>query len=185
MDLPRLNDDLEWNKNRIMSPQEVINWFGVYGCGWINRDNPQEPHWEINGRCITAYFDCQRLFNLSPRLCEIFAWQIAKKIREAGLEDQFNWVIGSSSSIIISYEVARILRKSHGFTESRLADSSAQSWAGTIPGQSKILQVEADISSMGIVRSVRQAIGATNCLLTTKNWKLFLWPKWRRLSILQ
>lgn len=162
--LPTLIDDPRWYDDKVLTPEEILEWFKLYECGWVHNGSPRSPHAELSGeKCSSGYFDCRQLFSKNPRLCDIFAGQLVRKLNGAGLVGQFNWIIGSAySAITFSYEVAKILGVSHGFTEKDPNDSKKQVWNGSIPEGSKVLQVEELITTLGTTMKVRQAVAAKN-----------------------
>lgn len=161
--LPILIDEPGWYDDKVLSPKEILNWFDLYECGWVHDGNPKSPHAELSGGlCSGGYFNCRELFNKNPRLCAIFAGQIVRKLKEAGIEKP-DVVVGSSySAITVSYEVAKILGISHGFTEKDPINPKEQVWNGSIPEDSKVLQIEELITTLGTTMKVRRAVAAKN-----------------------
>lgn len=169
-DMLRMPDDPEWWKDKDITPEQVLQYFDLYEAGWTYDGEPdsKKAHAELtSGKCSNGYFNCRDLFSKNPRICAIFSGQLVKKIKERRLVGSFNWVIGSSySAITASYEVAKILGASHGFTETEKDPTDhkkkKQIWTGNIPAGSRILQVEDLITTLGTSMQVREAVLKNN-----------------------
>lgn len=167
--IPRV-DDPQWWENRVLSSEEAFGWFAGYECGWSydGDPDPKKAHAELTaGECSNGYYDLRALFGKNPRICAIFADQLVRILGDAGLIGQFNWVVSSSySAITLSYEVAKILGVSHGFTETEKDPGNPkkkkQVWKGNIPAGSKILQVEELITTLITTVQVREAVLGSN-----------------------
>lgn len=157
-----LPDDPEWWKHRVISPEQVFEYFNAYKCEWLYEGDPSpdKPHAKLaSGECSSGYYNCRRLFSMRPNLCAIFANQLVRKIKELDLIGKFDHVAGSSySAITISYEVAKIIGVSHIFTEKHPDNPKEQIWNGNIPSGSKVLQVEESAVTLGTAWKVRRAI---------------------------
>lgn len=148
--LPTLIDDPKWWKNRIMSPEEALGWFDmVCDAVWMHDGRPESPHAESphNGKCIGGFFDCSRVL-CYPNLCEIFALQLVRKLKEAGIE-KVDWII-SSFSANFSREVAKGFDANYIFIEE------------TIPKGATVLQVEEIIDNKDGFQEARRAVTERN-----------------------
>ena len=164
--LPTLIDDPRYYDDKILSPEEILGYFDVYDALWLyDANNPKAPHAELtSGKCSNGFFDCMRVLS-NPNLCEIFALQLVRKLKENGVE-KVNWVIGSSyGGITFSYEVAKAFHAVHGFTEKAPIPNSPKRmvWRRmTIPKDAVILQVEELITTSRTLREVRRAVEEGN-----------------------
>lgn len=116
--------------------------------------------------CSNAYFDCTRVL-CYPSLAEPLAGKIADLLKgNSEIYPPINWVVGSAyAAITFSYEVARRLRVSHGFTEKDPTDPSGKKmlWRRMqIPAGAKVLQIEELITTSHTFREVRRAIEEGN-----------------------
>ena len=122
--IPRIDDPQWWrDRSLALSSEEAFGWFTAYESGWSYDGNPdpKKAHAKLtSGKCSNGYYNCRDLFNKNPRICAIFADQLVRILSKAELVGEFDWVVGSSySAITVSYEIAKILGVSHGFTESK------------------------------------------------------------------
>lgn len=169
--IPRI-DDPQWWRDRMLplAQEEAFAWFAAYESGWSYDGEPNEKkaHAKLtSGKCSNGYYNCRDLFGKNPRMCAIFADQLVRKLSEAEIVGKFDWVVGSSySAITVSYEVAKILGVSHGFTETKQdplgLEKKIQIWKGNIPEGSKILQVEELITTLKTSTQVRRAVLKSN-----------------------
>ena len=165
--VPRV-DDPQWWKNKVLTPEEALGWFAAYESGWLYDGEPdsKKAHAKLtSGKCSNGYFNCRDLFSKNPRICAILAYQLVRILMDQRIVGEFDWVVGSSySAITISYEVAKILGVSHGFTESEkdLEGNKIQAWKRSIPPGSKILQVEELITTLKTSAQVRKAVLDSN-----------------------
>ena len=162
-DLLRINPkDYE---DRKLTPEEILHWFDLLEASWIHSGDPKDPHAELTtGLCTNGFFECMKVL-CCPNLCEILAKQLVQKIIENGISKP-DWVIGSPyAAITISYEVAKKLGATHGFTVKDPADSEEERmlWRRlTIPADSSILQVEELITTQETMENVRWAVEEGN-----------------------
>ncbi len=157
-------------KGSILSPEEILEWFDVLDAGWMHSGDPKDPHAELSsGKCSNGFFDCMRVL-CWPNLCEILACQLVKKLRAEGAVNEVDWVIGSSyAAITFSYEVARVLRVIHGFTEKDPIvvptdpKRKGMLWRRmTIPKGETVLQMEELVTTSRTFKEVRRAIESGN-----------------------
>jgi len=168
--LPTLIDDPRHYDDKILSAEEILAWFDVYDAVWVyDSTNPKAPHAELtSGKCSNGFFDCMRVL-CNPKLCEIFALQLVRKLKEAGIE-KVDWVIGSPyAAITFSYEVAKGFGAVHGFTEKDPitipTDPKRKKmlWQRMqIPKDAIVLQVEELITTSGTFKEVRWAVEKGN-----------------------
>jgi len=166
---PRI-DDPQWWRDRplALSSEEAFGWFAAYESGWWydGDPDPKKAHAKLtSGKCSDGYYNCRDLFGKNPRICAIFAVQLVRILCNAGLVGEFDWVVGSSySAMTLSYEVAKILGVSHGFTETEKdgPKKKRQIWRDNIPAGSKILQVEELITTLKTTWQVRKAVLESN-----------------------
>lgn len=143
----------------------ILKWFDKCDAYWIHDGDPKKPHAELtSGKCSNGFFDCMRVLKY-PRLTEILADQLAKKLRAEGIED-VDWVIGSPyAAITFSFEVAHALGAIHGFTEKDPTPDNPKKMAWrriTIPKDANVLQVEELITTSGTFKEVRRAVEEGN-----------------------
>lgn len=162
MELPILNDDPRFYDDKILTPEEILAWFDVYDAVWVyNPSDPKAPHAELtSGKCSNGFFDCMRVLR-NPKLCEIFAFQLARELKEAGIK-KVDWVIGSPyAAITFSHEVAKAFSAIHAFPEKDPSDLTGKKmiWRRMqIPGNAIVLQVEELITTSGTFKEVRRAV---------------------------
>lgn len=154
----------------IASSETILNWFELCDAAWIHDGDPKKPHAELtSGLCSNGFFDCMRVLKY-PNLAEILGWQLAWKlsghsqdIAKAAVAD---WVIGSPyAAITFSYEVAKALKATHGFTEKDPVDPKGKKmlWARMkISAGAKVLQIEELITTSGTMTEVRRAVEEGN-----------------------
>lgn len=149
-------------KGRDLSSVEILEWFDVLDAGWMHSGDPKDPHAELSsGKCSNGFFDCMRVL-CWPNLCEILACQLVKKLRAEGAINEADWVIGSSyAAITFSYEVAKVLRAIHGFTEKDPINPERKGmlWRRmTVPEGANVLQMEELVTTSRTFKEVRRAI---------------------------
>lgn len=107
--LPRIIDDPRWYDKKILSPEEILGWLDeVCDAVWMHDGRPGSPHAEspYNGKCIGGFFDCSKVL-CYPNLCEIFALQLVRKLKEAGIEKVDRVISSSFSAANFPNEVAK------------------------------------------------------------------------------
>jgi orotate phosphoribosyltransferase len=106
-----------------------------------------------------------------PKLCEIFGFQLARKLKEAGIK-KVDWVIGSSyAAITFSHEVAKAFGAIHAFPEKDPSDPDGKKmiWRRMqIPKDAIVLQAEELITTSDTFREVRRAVKQGN--YESVNW---------------
>jgi len=154
----------------VLSPEEILQWFGDLDAAWMHDGDPKNPHAELtSGKCSNGFFDCMRVL-CYPNLCEILARQLAKRFSEdkivAVVKPKVDWVVSSSyAAITFGHEVAKALGAKFGFTEKDPTDPKKQKqvWQRfTIPKDSNIFQVEELITTSGTFHEVRRAVKEGN-----------------------
>lgn len=153
-------------KDSTLPPEKILKWFDMLDAGWMHSGDPKDPHAELSaGNCSNGFFDCMRVL-CYPNLCEILACQLVKKLRAEGAINEVDWVVGSPyAAITFSYEVAKVLRAVHGFTEKDPIDPKRKGmlWRRmTIPKGANVLQVEELVTTSRTFKEVRRAIEAGN-----------------------
>jgi len=149
-------------RDRILTPEEILQWFDACDAGWMHDGNPKKPHAElVSGKCSNGYFNCSEVL-CYPNLCEILAHQLVKK--SVGDKKEVDWVVSSSSAAItFGHEVAKMLGAKFGFTEKDPDDPKKQIWKRfTIPKNSKVLQVEELITTSGTFKEVHRTVVERN-----------------------
>ena len=160
------SDDLVIWENRDISQKQILSWFEVYGCGWVYSGEPRadQAHAKLRSeKCSNAYFDCRKLFELWPRGCAILGHQLARKIKNAGLVGEFDWIVSSSNSAItFGHHVAVSLGSvASGFTQKDPEDkdnNKAQIWTRKMPKKARVLQVEELSTTIDTPKEVRRAV---------------------------
>lgn len=168
--LTRLIDDPRHYDDKVLSPEDILSWFDVYDAVWVRDDSdPGAPHVELSGgKCSNGFFDCMRVL-CNPKLCEILALQLVRKLKEAGIE-KVDWVIGSPyAAITFSHEVAKGFNAVHAFTEKdpRVIPTDPKRkgmlWQRMqIPKDVNVLQTEELITTSGTFTEVRRAVNQGN-----------------------
>ena len=164
--IPRLIDDPRHWEDKVFSEQEIMGWFDVYDAIWVYDSSCKKaPHAELSsGKCSNGFFDCMRVLR-NPKLCEILAFQLAQKLKEAGI-DKVDWVIGSPyAAITFSHEVAKALGALAAFAEKDPGDPSGKSmvWRRMqIPKDAIVLQAEELITTSRTFKEVRRAVDQGN-----------------------
>lgn len=170
--LPGIVDDIRFYDGVILTEKEIITLFKIHDAVWVcDRANPQAPHAKLrSGKCSNGFFNCMRVL-CHPNLCEILAIQLAKKLKEAGIE-KVDWVIGSPyAAITFSHEVAKALGAIHAFTEKDPSDPDKKRmiWRRMqIPKDATALSIEELITTSGTFLEVRRAVNQGNDKLV--NW---------------
>ncbi len=157
---PRYYDD------KILNAEDILRWFELCDAAWVyDANNPQAPHAELHsGKCSNGFFDCMRVL-CNPKLCEILARQLVRKLKEAGIE-KVDWVIGSPyAAITFSHEVAKGFNAVHAFTEKDPSDRKGKKmiWRRMqIPKDAVVLQAEELITTSDTFREIRRAVEQGN-----------------------
>jgi orotidine-5'-phosphate decarboxylase len=147
--------------DRVLTEAEILHWFDICNAFWMHDGNFQKPHAELtSGMCSNGYVNSPE-FLKHPNLNEVSALQLARRLRDRGV-DNVDWVIGSPySGITFSYEVAKAFGAIHGFTEKNPEDPRGKRmlWRRmAIPSGANILQIEELITTSGTFREVRRAV---------------------------
>jgi len=144
----------------------IIEWFENRDAIWLHDGDPQKPHAELtSGKCSDGFINCGKVL-CYPEDCHMFANFLLGKLERAtgiGLNNVTH-VIGSSyAAITLSYEIARILRAIHAFTEKDPDDSKRQVWRRmTIPANAVVLHIEELITTSQTFKAVREGVLAGN-----------------------
>ena len=158
-------DPRDYDK-KVLTEDEILEMFNFCDAVWLHEGDPKKPHAELtSGMCSNGFFDCLRVLR-HPKLNEILARQLVKKLsRETGIT-KVDWVIGSAyAAITFSYEVAKALGAIHGFVEKDTSEpkSKKMKWQRmTIPKGATVFQVEELITTSGTFREVRRAVKEEN-----------------------
>ncbi len=139
----------------------IRGWFDRCDAIWLHDGDPKKPHAELtSGMCSNGFFDCLRVLR-NPSLCEILATQLAKRLKQSGIESA-DWVIGSPyAAITFSYEVAKALDAVHAFTEKDPNDPAGKKMVWRRMAISKgetVISIEELITTAGTFREVRRAV---------------------------
>jgi len=157
---PRFYDD------KVLTVEEILEWFNLCDAVWVyDSTNPKAPHAELtSGKCSNGFFDCMRVL-CNPKLCEILACQLVRKLKEAGI-GKVDWVIGSPyAAITFSHEVAKGFDAIHAFPEKDPfeIDGKKMLWRRMqIPKDATVLQVEELITTSATFKEVRRAVEQGN-----------------------
>jgi len=149
-------------KEKTVLEEKILLWFKLCDAFWMHDGDPQRPHAELtSGLCSNGYFNCPEVLKY-PNLNEILANALVQLLRNNGLPNKVDWVIGSPyAAITFSYEVAKALGAVHGFAEkdSTYSKEKKMLWKRmTIPKDSIVLQVEELITTSGTFREIRRAV---------------------------
>jgi len=169
--LPRPIDDPRYYDDKILTAEEILQWFDLCDAVWVyDSTDLKAPHAELtSGKCSNGFFDCMRVL-CNPKLCEILARQLVRKLKEAGIE-KVDWVIGSPyAAITFSHEVAKGFNAIHGFTEkdpkiipTDFPGRKRMLWKRMqIPKDAIVLQAEELITTSGTFKEVRRAVEQGN-----------------------
>ena len=162
----RINDNPRHYEDKILSEEDILAWFDALDAVWMyDASDLKAPHAKLrSGKCSNGFFDSLRVLS-NPRLCEILAFQLVRKLKEAGIE-KVDWVIGSASAAItFSHEVAKAYGAIAAFTEKDPSDPSAKKmmWRRRqIPEGAVVLQAEELITTSGTFVEVRRAVDEEN-----------------------
>lgn len=158
--------------DKILTEKEILDCFDACDAVWVyDVSNLKAPHAELtSGKCSNAFFDCMRVLRY-PNLCEIFGFQLVRKLKEAGRE-KVDWVIGSPyAGITFSHEVAKGFDAIHAFPEKDPSDPEKKRmlWRRMqIPKNAIVLQAEELITTSGTFKEIRRAVEQGN--FDTVNW---------------
>lgn len=149
----------------VIPEKQIFSWFGECDAVWIHDGNPKSPHAELtSGFCSNAFFDVMRVL-CHPNMNEIFAIQLARKLRENGVRE-VDWVVGSDhAAATFSYEMAKVFGARHDFVEKDPNDPKGKRmrWKRlTIPEGSIVLDVEELITTSKTFKEVRRAVEEGN-----------------------
>ena len=156
-------------RDRILTPEEILQWFDLCDAAWVYDGDPKKPHAELSsGKCSNGFFDCARVL-CYPNLSEILARQLVRQLLREGI-GPVDYVVGSAyAAITFSYDVARVLREFLGFSgihclmEKDPADQKKMVWRRiAIPGGDRVLQIEELITTSNTFKEVRRAIETGN-----------------------
>jgi len=161
--------DPRYYDSKILEERDILSWFDSCDAAWMHDGNSRSPHAELtSGKCSNGFFDCIRVLRI-PKLCEIFALQLFKKLIEQGIK-KVDWVIGSPyAAITFSYEVAKAFEAVHAFTEKdpliipTNPKRKGMLWRRMeIPKNATVLQIEELVTTSGTFKEVRWAIEKGN-----------------------
>ena len=132
-------------------------------CGgyWLHSGDPKKPHVELTkGECSNGFFNCLKALKFI-NLNILFAYQLARKIREEIGDQRVDWVIGSPmAGIALAYEVARQLGAPiYFFTDKDPNGALTMSWQReVIPPDHYVLRIEELITTSGTTEDVKEAV---------------------------
>lgn len=132
---------------------------------WSHSGDPKQPHAEISGGlCSDGYVNLRPVLML-PTMCALLAKCMVHAARKRHPDypwQSIRWVIGSDhTSATLSYEVARLLKAKHDFTER--GPDKTQLWRrGVIGPDEVVLQVESLIASGATAKAVRHGLRTGN-----------------------
>lgn len=161
----------------LLSQEQILEWFQWADAYWgyEGEPSPQKPHAELSsGLCSNGYFDCPRLLSY-PEVAEVLGTEAAFRLR-AMTNGRIDWVVSSAySAITFGHEVAKALEARFANVEKDPADPAQKRmlWRRlSMPPDSKVLQAEELITTVGISDEVRRAVQEGN---EAKNL-IFLFP---------
>ncbi len=152
----------------VITPEETMHILKICGAVWCHSGNSAQPHAKLTAnKCGSGYVRIAHALKY-PSICNLLGRMLVRK-----LEDEYDyyskhsrtpidWVIGSNPySVSISYEVARGLGTTHGFTEK--GNCGEHMWrTHHIEAGEHVLQVEAVATSSETFREIRNRIVAGN-----------------------
>jgi len=158
-------------ENRIISEDEILEFFNACDAYWMHNDDTSKPHAELtSGLCSNGFFDCIRVLKY-VNLSEILANQLALKIRNVIGNQKIDWVIASPmAGITFGHDVARALDASiFMFTEKDPINKGKMIWNRvTIPEDATVLQIEELTTTAKTLNAVQDAVNTGN--KTPVNW---------------
>lgn len=161
----RLSDVL----SKLISEDEIINWFDLLDAAWVHSGDPKDPHAELtSGWCSNGFFDCLRVLKY-VNLSEILAYQLYLRIyNQVGYRPgKVQWTIGSPmAAITFAHDVARVAEiPINQFVEKDPADPKGKRmlWKRmAIPEGDNVLQIEELITTSHTTNEVERAIKEGN-----------------------
>lgn len=144
-----------------LTEEKILHLFDCCDAFWLHDGDVKNPHAELtSGMCSNGYFNCPEVLKY-PAFNEILARQMVRLLQEMKI-GKVDWVIGSPyAAITFSYEVAKLLKARHAFTEKDCTDPKKKRmlWSRiNISAQAKVLQIEELITTSGTFKEVRRAI---------------------------
>jgi len=148
--------------NRILIDEDVLPWFSAVNAFWQyeGEPSPEKPHAELtSGLCSGGYFDVPRVLRY-PKVAEILGRQLGWRLRDSAVLGRVDWVVSSAyAAIVFGHEVAKVLNAVFLNTEKDPTNPKKQLWQKqTIPGGSRVLQVEELITTTQTLEEVRRAV---------------------------
>lgn len=152
-------------KDIVLPPEIILQWLELCGAAWCHSGNPEDPHAVLtSGLCSDGFFNCLLAFE-NVNLLEIFADQLAIRIKLALPDQKIDWIIGSPmAGITFSYMVARSLSvKNCFFTEKDPNNSDEMIWNRTVIPEGKlVMNIEELITTRKTLSAVRRAVDKSN-----------------------
>lgn len=150
-----------------LSQEQILEWFRWADAYWGYEGDPSpaKPHAELSsGLCSDGYFDCPRLLS-HPDVVEVLGTEAAFRLR-ATTNGRIDWVVSSAySAITFGHEVAKALGARFANVEKDPADPAQKRmlWRRlSIPPDSRVLQVEELITTVGTTDEVKRAVQEGN-----------------------
>jgi orotate phosphoribosyltransferase len=156
-------------QDRRMTNPEFRHIFKLCDALWLHSGNASHPHAELTtGKCSNGFANVLQAIK-HTNLCEIFAAELIKVLRDHTEFNELNcsdWVIGSDhAGATLSFEVARQLGIQHDFTEKNPTpeNKKRQVWKRfpIQPGE-QVLQVEELITTTRTLCEVREGLRRGN-----------------------
>jgi orotate phosphoribosyltransferase len=148
-----------------MKDKEILALYEKANVVWFFNYNgdPKAPHAELTGGlCSDGFVNSPPVFT-DPETVECLASELVALLQSRNAIRP-DWVVGSAySAITFSYEVARQMRKHHGYAKKDPTDPKKMIWDHlVIPEGALVLQCEELITTLGTTLEVRRAIEAGN-----------------------
>jgi len=152
-----------------VKPGEILDIYQRKGAVWLfdYSGDQAAPHAELtSGLCSDGYFNSAKVL-CDPYAVEVLARQLMLRLHARGIRN-VDVVVGSAyAAITLSFELARLMGASHGFTEKALDENdptkSVMTWKRlTFREGTEILQCEELITTFKTTLEVREAIRSGN-----------------------
>jgi len=150
--------------NTLIHQEELIRWFDLLDAVWIHDGDPTKPHAKTTqGLCTNAFFDCLAVLE-NMNLSDIFANQLALRLKYAMGEEalkKVGYVVGSPmAAITFAHDVARYIgAPRNSFAEKDPDHKNEMMWKRrTIAEGTHVLKIEELMTTSGTTEAVERAI---------------------------